>query len=134
MALRIVGRLKTTVAIGPSCCTRMSALGLTVVQCSRGTQVPALAQAARGWWRWEELNLRHGAYETPALPLSYTAGWPGRPRSERSVPHDAEAQPLAYRGRPRSHGRRRCTESRASAKTRANERSHARRQSERRSR
>jgi hypothetical protein len=26
------------------------------------------------WWRWEELNLRHGAYETPALPLSYTAG------------------------------------------------------------
>src|SRR5438552_1047915 len=73
MALRILGRLKTTVAIGPSCCTRMSALGLTVVQCSRGTQVPALAQAARGWWRWEELNLRHGAYETPALPLSYTA-------------------------------------------------------------
>src|SRR5437660_10470861 len=73
MALGILGRLKTTVAIGPSCCTRMSALGLTVVQCSRGTQVPALAQAARGWWRWEELNLRHGAYETPALPLSYTA-------------------------------------------------------------
>src|SRR5437762_7437534 len=93
MALRILGRLKTTVAIGPSCCTRMSALGLTVVQCSRGTRVPALAQAARGWWRWEELNLRHGAYETPALPLSYTAGWPGRPRSERSVPHDAETQP-----------------------------------------
>src|SRR5712691_8136589 len=27
----------------------------------------------RTWWRWEELNLRHGAYETPALPLSYTA-------------------------------------------------------------
>ncbi len=26
-----------------------------------------------GWWRWEESNLRHGAYETPALPLSYTA-------------------------------------------------------------
>src|SRR5262249_11967794 len=26
-----------------------------------------------GWWRWEELNLRHGAYEPPALPLSYTA-------------------------------------------------------------
>src|SRR5438034_1084267 len=25
------------------------------------------------WWRWEELNLRHGAYETPALPLSYPA-------------------------------------------------------------
>ena len=25
------------------------------------------------WWRWEESNLRHGAYETPALPLSYTA-------------------------------------------------------------
>src|SRR6266850_877841 len=44
------------------------------------------------WWRLEELNLRHGAYETPALPLSYTAGWPGRPRSERSVPHDADTQ------------------------------------------
>src|SRR5204863_6109717 len=29
---------------------------------------------AERWWRWEELNLRHGAYETPALPLSYTAG------------------------------------------------------------
>jgi hypothetical protein len=27
----------------------------------------------QSWWRWEELNLRHGAYETPALPLSYTA-------------------------------------------------------------
>ena len=26
--------------------------------------------ASGGWWRWEELNLRHGAYETPALPLS----------------------------------------------------------------
>src|SRR2546425_8192299 len=25
------------------------------------------------WWRWEGLDLRHGAYETPALPLSYTA-------------------------------------------------------------
>ncbi len=22
----------------------------------------------RGWWRWEDSNLRHGAYETPALP------------------------------------------------------------------
>src|SRR5439155_26323304 len=31
------------------------------------------AQAKQGWWRWEELNLRHGAYETCALPLSYTA-------------------------------------------------------------
>ena len=30
----------------------------------------------RTWWRWEELNLRHGAYETPALPLSYTAARP----------------------------------------------------------
>src|SRR5438094_1340442 len=50
MALRIVGRLKTTVAIGPSCCTSRSALGLTVVQCSRGMHVPALAQAARGWY------------------------------------------------------------------------------------
>ena len=26
-----------------------------------------------GWWRWEESNLRQRAYETPALPLSYTA-------------------------------------------------------------
>src|ERR1043165_10258709 len=25
------------------------------------------------WWRWEELNLRQGDYETPALPVSYTA-------------------------------------------------------------
>ena len=24
-------------------------------------------------WRWEDLNLRQRAYETPALPLSYTA-------------------------------------------------------------
>src|SRR2546426_7993817 len=31
-------------------------------------------QCRLSWWRWEELNLRHGAYETPALPLSYTAG------------------------------------------------------------
>ena len=30
-------------------------------------------KVALSWWRWEELNLRHGAYETPALPLSYTA-------------------------------------------------------------
>ena len=50
----------------------------------------------RSWWRWEELNLRHGAYETPALPLSYTAvirevaelrrrilpqGWPTCPKT-----------------------------------------------------
>jgi hypothetical protein len=32
-----------------------------------------LGTPQEGWWRWEELNLRHGAYETPALPLSYTA-------------------------------------------------------------
>ena len=25
------------------------------------------------WWRWVDLNHRHRAYETPALPLSYTA-------------------------------------------------------------
>ncbi len=36
------------------------------------------------WWRWEELNLRHGAYETPALPLSYTAG------TRRPVPHRSD--------------------------------------------
>ena len=33
----------------------------------------ALRAGREEWWRWEELNLRHGAYETPALPLSYTA-------------------------------------------------------------
>jgi hypothetical protein len=53
------------------------------------------------WWRWEELNLRHGAYETPALPLSYTAvvsevaelrrkilpqGWSIRPKTCPSIP------------------------------------------------
>jgi hypothetical protein len=27
----------------------------------------------RKWWRWVDLNHRHRAYETPALPLSYTA-------------------------------------------------------------
>jgi len=48
MALRILGRLKTTVAIGPSCCTRMSALGVTVVQCSRGTPGPSLRRRADG--------------------------------------------------------------------------------------
>src|SRR2546428_9356733 len=60
--------------------------------CRRRSRSWSVAEARR-WWRWEELNLRHGAYETPALPLSYTAGWPGRPRSERSVPHDADTQP-----------------------------------------
>ncbi len=35
---------------------------------------PGLGDLPGLWWRWEELNLRHGAYETPALPLSYTAG------------------------------------------------------------
>jgi hypothetical protein len=34
---------------------------------------PVPRDVMEGWWRWEELNLRHGAYETPALPLSYTA-------------------------------------------------------------
>lgn len=29
--------------------------------------------SAKDWWRWEDLNLRQRAYETPALPLSYTA-------------------------------------------------------------
>src|SRR6267142_6800070 len=38
------------------------------------------------WWRWEELNLRHGAYETPALPLSYTADLATPPSLE--VPYD----------------------------------------------
>src|SRR6266705_2885062 len=37
-------------------------------------------QCRLSWWRWEESNLRHGAYETPALPLSYTAG-PTRPKT-----------------------------------------------------
>jgi hypothetical protein len=41
------------------------------------------AKYAVSWWRWEELNLRHGAYETPALPLSYTAAPPMRGTSGR---------------------------------------------------
>jgi hypothetical protein len=46
------------------------------------------------WWRWEELNLRHGAYETPALPLSYTAK--SRNVMERNaVYHIASASPSA---------------------------------------
>src|SRR3990167_6514210 len=40
-------------------------------QCSGGIGCRRLYGLS--WWRWEELNLRHGAYETPALPLSYTA-------------------------------------------------------------
>ena len=31
------------------------------------------ARVGGGWWRWVDLNHRHRAYETPALPLSYTA-------------------------------------------------------------
>ena len=42
------------------------------------------------WWRWEELNLRHGAYETPALPLSYTAD-PGK--IETGAGRDSTAEP-----------------------------------------
>jgi hypothetical protein len=38
-----------------------------------GTPCRARGFGLERWWRWEELNLRHGAYETPALPLSYTA-------------------------------------------------------------
>ena len=34
------------------------------------------------WWRWVDLNHRHRAYETPALPLSYTA-------RSRTIPGDA---------------------------------------------
>src|SRR5439155_44911 len=80
---------------------RRAAQALRVVDASRGG-------GQRVWWRWEELNLRHGAYETPALPLSYTAGWPGRPRSERSVPHDAETQP-AWRPNTSAACRRRAS-------------------------
>ena len=50
----------TTVAMAPSRSTRTSV-----------TAIPPKRWSS--WWRWEELNLRHGAYETPALPLSYTA-------------------------------------------------------------
>ena len=32
-----------------------------------------MGSAEKNWWRWEDLNLRQRAYETPALPLSYTA-------------------------------------------------------------
>jgi hypothetical protein len=44
------------------------------------------------WWRWEELNLRHGAYETPALPLSYTAENRHDLGSGPSVPQTVEAR------------------------------------------
>jgi PLD-like domain len=56
--------------------------------------------AGWSWWRWEELNLRHGAYETPALPLSYTAD-PRKseelqngslPRTFRSCPKNAPTE------------------------------------------
>src|ERR1700675_4954571 len=59
IALRMRGRLNTTVAMASSRSTR--------------TSVTGAPPGSWGWWRWEELNLRHGAYETPALPLSYTA-------------------------------------------------------------
>lgn len=40
-------------------------------------RIGLLCEASEGyddsWWRWEDLNLRQRAYETPALPLSYTA-------------------------------------------------------------
>lgn len=65
-------------------------------QCSRATESPPPERATRirrpiragnvlmkcrekasndirKWWRWVDLNHRHRAYETPALPLSYTA-------------------------------------------------------------
>ena len=32
-----------------------------------------IGESHRKWWRWVDLNHRHRAYETPALPLSYTA-------------------------------------------------------------
>ena len=50
-------------------CCRSRRRGCRKERRSRG---PSVAEAQSGnWWRWEELNLRHGAYETPALPLSY---------------------------------------------------------------
>src|SRR5262250_1565399 len=51
-ALRILGRLITTVAMPSACSTKMRSL---IVR-------------PPGWWRREDSNLRHGAYETPALP------------------------------------------------------------------
>src|SRR5687767_6491265 len=66
---------------------------LTRAKCSRRGK-------RKRWWRWEELNLRHGAYETPALPLSYTA----EPRKNGYLangfyPSDADcAQVCAHRG------------------------------------
>src|SRR5205823_4322426 len=47
---------------------------------------------AERWWRWEELNLRHGAYETPALPLSYTAGSSVFGKSRTILPHASRAR------------------------------------------
>src|SRR5881628_288761 len=73
----------------------------------------ALINALSGWWRWEELNLRHGAYETPALPLSYTADprkvdqlqdeiLPQTPRScPKTYPNRAYSRPPACPQPPR---------------------------------
>src|SRR5256886_7945450 len=49
-------------------------------------------QCRLSWWRWEELNRRHGAYETPALPLSYTAG-PACPETYRMDFTSGRARP-----------------------------------------
>ena len=48
------------------------------------------------WWRWVDLNHRHRAYETPALPLSYTA----RPSTIAAV-FDG-VQPVYLTSSPRS--------------------------------
>src|SRR5712691_8597244 len=71
-ALRILGRLNTTVAMPPSRSTRISSLIRSPLLGKNDTHGKvSLAEAWENfneWWRREDSNLRHGAYETPALP------------------------------------------------------------------
>src|SRR5262245_36774027 len=62
IAFRTSGRLKVTVAIAPSCSTRIRSLMDLLLDTARS------AVSEMSWWRREDSNLRHGAYETPALP------------------------------------------------------------------
>jgi len=40
---------------------------------ARHTPVLRTASPAKKWWQWADLNRRPKAYESSALPLSYTA-------------------------------------------------------------
>ena len=71
-----------------ACPTRSKLLYVQMI--GRGSRRhPCHGRHGPSWWRWEELNLRHGAYETPALPLSYTAEVGHRRVSGPSVPQEA---------------------------------------------